>query len=116
LSHGVLICVINCNPEDAARNVESAVFTERLDQRPAGTLCPSVRLSRRSTTAAKCGCYKRGRLQQISIDSCRRSSSKMRVAMLADGISCPPPAGKMGEKLKSENMQKRAVFYVYVIV
>jgi len=23
--------------------------------------------------------------------------------------------GKMGEKLKSENMQKRAVFYVYVI-
>jgi len=23
--------------------------------------------------------------------------------------------GKMGEKLKSENMQKRAVFYVYLI-
>jgi len=25
------------------------------------------------------------------------------------------PSGKMDEKLKSENMQKRAVFYVYVI-
>jgi len=25
------------------------------------------------------------------------------------------PPGKMDEKLKSENMQKRAVFYVYVI-
>jgi len=27
----------------------------------------------------------------------------------------PPPSGKMGEKLKSENIQKRAVIYVYVI-
>jgi len=25
------------------------------------------------------------------------------------------PPGKMDEKLKSENMQKRAIFYVYVI-
>jgi len=25
------------------------------------------------------------------------------------------PAGKMDKKLKGENMQKRAVFYVYVI-
>jgi len=25
------------------------------------------------------------------------------------------PPGKINEKLKSENMQKRAVFYVYVI-
>jgi len=31
----------------------------------------------------------------------------------ANGVSWPP--GKMDEKLKSENMQKRAVFYVYVI-
>ena len=29
--------------------------------------------------------------------------------------SADPPPGKMDEKLKSENMQKRAVFYVYVI-
>jgi len=29
------------------------------------------------------------------------------------GLLIPP--GKMDEKLKSENMQKRAVFYVYVI-
>jgi len=29
--------------------------------------------------------------------------------------AAPPAAGKMVEKLKSENMQKRAVFYVYVI-
>jgi len=29
--------------------------------------------------------------------------------------STDPPLGKMDEKLKSENMQKRAVFYVYVI-
>jgi len=33
----------------------------------------------------------------------------------ANGVSWPPPPGKMDEKLKSENMQKRAVFYVYVI-
>jgi len=26
-----------------------------------------------------------------------------------------PPPGKMDEKLKSENMQKRAVFYVYML-
>jgi len=72
LSHGVLMCVINCNPEDAARNVESAVFTDRFDQRPAGTVCPSVCLSRRSTTAVKCGGFaaERGRLQQISVDGC----------------------------------------------
>jgi len=31
----------------------------------------------------------------------------------ANGVSYPP--GKMDEKLKSKNMQKRAVFYVYVI-
>jgi len=31
----------------------------------------------------------------------------------ANGVSWPP--GKMDEKLKSENMQKGAVFYVYVI-
>jgi len=29
--------------------------------------------------------------------------------------SAAPPWKKMDEKLKSENMQKRAVFYVYVI-
>jgi len=29
-------------------------------------------------------------------------------------VSADPP-GKMDEKLKSENMQKRVVFYVYVI-
>jgi len=29
--------------------------------------------------------------------------------------SADPPPGKMDEKLKSENMQNRAVFYVYVI-
>jgi len=29
------------------------------------------------------------------------------------GLADPP--GKMDEKIKSENMQKRAVFYVYVI-
>ena len=32
----------------------------------------------------------------------------------ANGVSWPP--GKMDEKLKSENMQKRAVVYVYVIL
>jgi len=31
-----------------------------------------------------------------------------------NGVSCIP-SWKMDEKLKSENMQKRAVFYVYVI-
>jgi len=31
----------------------------------------------------------------------------------ANGVSRPP--GKIDEKFKSENMQKRAVFYVYVI-
>jgi len=29
--------------------------------------------------------------------------------------SADPPPGKIDEKLKSENMQKTAVFYVYVI-
>ena len=29
--------------------------------------------------------------------------------------SAAPAPGKMDEKLKSENMQKRAVFYIYVI-
>ena len=32
----------------------------------------------------------------------------------AKGVSWPP--GKMDEKMKSENMQKRAVFYAYVII
>jgi len=36
-----------------------------------------------------------------------------RLHIAANGVSCPP--GKMDEKSKSENMQKRAVFYVYVI-
>jgi len=31
------------------------------------------------------------------------------------GEWCQLTPGKMDEKLKSENMQKRAVFYVYVI-
>ena len=38
------------------------------------SVCPSVRLSRRSTAAATCGWFaaELGRWQQISIDSCRR--------------------------------------------
>jgi len=31
------------------------------------------------------------------------------------GSAYPPPPGKMDEKLRSENMQKTAVLYVYVI-
>jgi len=38
----------------------------------------------------------------------------MRISTLGKWGQLTPP-GKMDEKLKSENMQKRAVFYVYVI-
>ena len=34
----------------------------------------------------------------------------------ANGVSWPPPAGKMDEKLKYENMQKRAVCLCYILI
>ena len=46
-----------------------------------------------------------------SVQLCDRHG---RLRIGANGVSWPP-AGKMDEKLKSENICKKAVFYVYVI-